>query len=462
MTQPNPTDDVERAILAALLLDSSRLSDLDGQLVPEDFTEGARRSVYQAMLNLHRAGDPIDLITVGEEVSRLLPGVPVAGALAKLTSHPGSPSHLIYYAEQLRATRTIQNLQVALAEGIEDLRTCAAQPDAVSSLVTDISLRVEAHAVRVERTLEFDLGAELSKAFDDMRKTDEPPGISTGFLGFDDLIHGLRPGKFIVIAGRPGMGKSAFGLNVARHLAQKRKHTLFFSMEMLRGELVQRLISAESDVNLSRIISRTLNEDELIDIGTAIGRIRDLPLTICDEPNVGPAYIRSALRREMKKGPVDCIMVDYLQIMSSNAKAEARHLEIGLYSRELKRVAQEFEIPVIAMAQLSRNVEARDKGMKPCYPRLSDLRESGAIEQDADVVAFLYRGHYYDAEGWTETQCELNVAKNRGGCCGTVNLFWRGDRTRFENAAASETTLIDIPAETRALPAAKQRNFLGA
>ena len=437
MTQTkSPTEQLERAILASLLLEPDNLADIAESIASDDFTEGPRRLTYEAMLTLHHAGTPIDLITLSEELKRVTGNAGVVGAVAKLAQETSSPSHLFHYASQLRSLLTLRSMRGTLAEAIDDLAECRPDPELVSDLLTDISLRLEGHGTRIERTQDFDLGREMARAFEDMRKEDEPPGIETGFYQLDELMHGLRPGKFIVIAGRPGMGKSAFGLTMARQMGKRGKHTLLFSMEMLRQEIVQRMLAAEADVDLSRIISRKLDQESLGDVARAIEETRGLPLTICDEPSVGTSYIRAALRRALKKGPVDCIMIDYLQIMHSGGKAESRHLEIGAYSRTLKQIAQEFEIPVIAMAQLSRAVEARDKGDRPCYPRLSDLRESGSIEQDADAVIFLWRGYVYDSEAFSEHQCEAVVAKNRGGRCGVVDLFWRGDRTRFDNTTA--------------------------
>ena len=259
-------------------------------------------------------------------------------------------------------------------------------------------------------------------------------GLATGFKDFDLMTSGLQSADFIVIAGRPSMGKSALCLNIASHIAMnEKKPVAMFSLEMSREHLVQRMLCSEARVDMSKLRTGFLSEEDWHPLTAAASRLSEAPIFIDDTPGIGVLEVRAKARRLKAEHNIELIIIDYLQLMQSNERVESRQQEISEISRSLKSLARELNIPLIAVSQLSRAVEMRKEDYKP---RLSDLRESGAIEQDADLVAFVFRGEFYNPnDEKLRGLAEVIIGKQRNGPVGKVDLAWLGRFTRFENLA---------------------------
>jgi replicative DNA helicase len=277
------------------------------------------------------------------------------------------------------------------------------------------------------------LDANLDRLEELYERGEAITGLPTGYMDFDELLAGLQPGTLNVIGARPAMGKTAFALGIASNAAlQSQRPVLFFSLEMGHLELTQRMLCADAKVDSTRLRTGNLSEDDWPKITRSVGRLAEAPIWIDDNPNLTVMEIRAKARRlKSRLGDLGLIVVDYMQLMSGRGSAESRQVEVSEMSRGLKILARELETPIIALSQLSRGLEGRtDK-----RPMLSDLRESGSIEQDADVVAFLYRDEVYNAESPDIGTAEIIIAKHRNGPTGTVRLAWLSNYTRFANMA---------------------------
>ncbi|NDC45841.1 MAG: replicative DNA helicase, partial [Actinobacteria bacterium] len=276
------------------------------------------------------------------------------------------------------------------------------------------------------------LGQALEKLEERAEKGDAITGVPTGFADLDRILLGLQPGTLNIVGARPAMGKSAFALNIAVHAAQATNQAvLFFSLEMGKAELTQRILSSEASVDGNVLRMGRPSQDDWSKIGRAVARL-DIPLIIDDSAGTTVGQIRAKARRTYsREGGLALIVIDYLQLMGGDGRPENRQLEVSDISRKLKLLAREFNVPVLALSQLSRQLEQRtDK-----HPTLSDLRESGALEQDADVVMFLYRGEIYEADPNLKGLAEVNVSKHRAGPLGQARLVWQANFTRFDNMA---------------------------
>ena len=277
------------------------------------------------------------------------------------------------------------------------------------------------------------LDANLDRLEELYERGEAITGLPTGYMDFDELLAGLQPGTLNVIGARPAMGKTAFALGIASNAAlQSQRPVLFFSLEMGHLELTQRMLCADAKVDSTRLRTGNLSEDDWPKITRSVGRLAEAPIWIDDNPNLTVMEIRAKARRlKSRLGDLGLIVVDYMQLMSGRGNAESRQVEVSEMSRGLKILARELETPIIALSQLSRGLEGRtDK-----RPMLSDLRESGSIEQDADVVAFIYRDEVYNAESPDIGTAEIIIAKHRNGPTGTVRLAWLSNYTRFANMA---------------------------
>lgn len=265
-------------------------------------------------------------------------------------------------------------------------------------------------------------------------------GVPTGFIDLDRMLTGLQPSDLLIIAGRPGQGKTAFMLSIARNAAQRKKHVAIFSLEMSNEQLVQRLISQETGIDSQRLRTGKLQENEWPLFAHAIEVLSDTHIYLDDTPAISPLQLRTKCRRIHMEYNLDLVIIDYIQLMSSGMKSENRVQEVSYISRQLKILAKELNVPVLAAAQLSRSVEQRaDK-----RPVLSDLRESGSLEQDADIVMFLYRPDQYEKESAKQNVSEIMISKHRNGPVGSVELIFRPSMTKFENAATRRVDLNEM------------------
>jgi len=436
-----PPQDIEAemALLGSMMLEREVIGDVITIIhrnEAERFYRPDHRKLFEVLVDLYERGDPVDLVSVRNELSRLnlLDEVGGVDYLTQLAESVPNYLHAEYYARIVRDKGMLRNLIGAAARITEaaydqanEAREILDQAEQLLFEVTDE--RISDQAAQIHE--------ELERIFQQIESREGHciTGIPTGFLELDDLLSGLQRGEMIVIAARPSMGKTAFGLSVAEHIAVTENIPIaFFSMEMSRLAVAQRLLCARAGVDSQRVRKNMVSEDEIARLQAAVGELAEMPLFVDDTPGMSVLELRAKTRRLYLRHDIRAVFIDYLQLMHSPRKVESRQQEVAEISRGLKSLARELNIPVVVMAQLNRNPEGRtDK-----KPMLSDLRESGAIEQDADVVMLLHREEYYyrvkgeippdDVRG----QAEVIVAKQRNGPTATVKLHFNEHFARFD------------------------------
>ena len=424
----------ERALLGAMLLTSAAIADAVEVTQAEDFYRPAHAHIFDAISGLYGAGEPVDTVTVAAELerNRLLEPVGGAGALVEMQASTPVANNAAHYAGLVAKNATLRRL-IGAAEEVAEL--AYSRPADVEAAIDRAETVVFGVAEgREASTMEPLLGL-LDQGVDHLEKLYEHgqslTGIPTGFTDLDNLLLGLQPSSLVVLGARPSVGKTSLALGIAAAAALgAQRPVLFFSLEMSHLELTQRLLCAEARVNTQRVRSGQLTNDDWTRVNTAVGRLADAPLWIDDNPNTTVLEIRAKARRKhADQGNLGLVVVDYLQLMGGRVSAESRQVEVSEMSRGLKILARELDCPVLALSQLSRAPETRtDK-----RPMLADLRESGAIEQDADVVMFLYRDEVYNQDSPDRGVAELHVAKNRTGPTDVVRLSFLRNYTRFDN-----------------------------
>ncbi|MFZ9628306.1 MAG: replicative DNA helicase [Ilumatobacteraceae bacterium] len=427
----------EESLLGALLLSRDVVNQLAEFGVEVDhFYKPAHQHIFTAIRGLMHTGMPIDIVTVADELRRngLIDEVGGAAALLELQNATPSVSNAMRYAKIVTDTALLRRL-IAVAGDITDV--AFSEPDDVQKALDDAESRVysiaEQRVVDSTRLLTDLLAPAMDTLQDIYDRGAAITGTATGFTDLDDILAGLQPSTLNIIGARPAMGKTALGLGIATHVA-KSTHlpVLVFSLEMGHAELTQRIISAEAEVESQKFRTGRMVEADWTKVGRAINRLDSVPLYLDDNPRVTVMEIRAKARRtKARHGGLAMILIDYLQLMSGGSSSENRQLEVSEISRGLKILARELEVPIIALSQLSRSLESRaDK-----RPMLADLRESGSLEQDADVVMFLYRDEVYNRDSPDKAAAELIVAKHRSGPTGVARLVFRGQYTKFGNAA---------------------------
>ena len=445
--------DAEESVNGSLLIDGKAIYDVAITLKAEDFYSEQNRWIYQACLSLYHRDEAINQITVAQELDRQEKLEKCGGAayLSHLISIVPTSLDIEHYAQIVYRLSIMRQL-IAAADKISQIGF-GADPDVSQSLnrAEDILFNL-----RHERgTLDF---IHIKQVLDSYFEAPPPPEaegyqpiphVLSGFIGLDDFLNGFQRADLIIIAGRPSMGKTSLALNIARNAAiEQGACVALFSLEMFREALVQRMLSSESSVNSRRIRLGLNTEDEERLIMEATGKLSEAPIYIDDSPQLRVVEMRSKARRLYYERGIDLIIVDYLQLLQGDGRNENRVQEISYISRSLKALARELKVPVIAVSQLSRAVEWRASHI----PQLSDLRESGSIEQDADLVLFVYRDEiYYSEEEWQSQHpdkeypremADIIIAKNRNGPTGQVKLRFKYSLTRFENIAKAEPTLL--------------------
>ncbi len=426
--------DAEASLLGAMLLSDEAIAvALERGVIADEFYKPAHQRIFDAIRALSVAGEPVDPVTVGEELRRagVLDSIGGLEALVGLQNLTPAISNAERYAKIVRDAAKLRHL-ISAASQIAEI--AYSQPDDVDSAVDQAEGRIyDVSAGQVSEGGQL-LSPLLTQSLELMEQRANDPdalnGVPTGFNKLDKLLLGLQPGALHVIGARPGMGKSAFALNIAVNVARTSlRPVIFFSLEMSAGELAQRVLSSEASIPSEVLRGANPTENQWRDIGRAVGRL-DIPLIIDDSPMTSIGSMRARARRtKLRHGDLALIVIDYLQLMGGDTKVENRQLEVSDISRNLKLMAREFNVPIIALSQLSRGIESRqDK-----RPNLSDLRESGAIEQDADVVMFIYRGEVVDDASAARGLADIIVAKHRAGPTDTVKLAWVQPYTRFEN-----------------------------
>lgn len=428
--------DAEESLLGALLLSRDAVGAVaEMGLRADEFYKPAHQHVYEAMRVLIAGGQPVDAVTVADELRRAglldeiggldmlldlqnaTPAISNAGRYAKIVQDTAALRRLIGVASEIAEIAYLEPDDVAKAIDMAESRVFEVAEQRVADSVKPLSellLLVNDH---LEKT--FERGASIT-------------GTATGYTDLDELLSGLQPSTLNIVGARPAMGKTAFALGMAVHVAQTTDQpVLVFSLEMGHTELAQRILSSEARVDSSKLRTGRLTEADWSKVGRAIGRL-EVPLFLDDNPSVTVMEIRAKARRmKARYGGLALIVIDYLQLMTGSSSAENRQLEVSEMSRNLKILARELEVPIVALSQLSRNLESRsDK-----RPMLADLRESGSLEQDADVVMFIYRDEVYNPDSSDKGSAEVIVAKHRSGPIGTKKLVFLGPYTRFDNAA---------------------------
>ena len=448
--------ELEEAVLGALMIDNESLSDTIDSLQPEYFYKPDNQKIFEAIINLFNSSKPVDILTVSEELKRMGDLEAVGGMLyiSQLTNNVSSSSNTEFHA-RIIAEKFIKRSLISISNNIIG--------DAFNDTIDifDLLNTAEEKLFNVtEGTLRksYDKMSILIKgALDNIevlrQKEDGLSGVPSGFTKLDRVTSGWQKSDLVIIAARPGMGKTAFALSMARNIAINHDKAIgFFSLEMSSEQLVSRLIASEAELSASKLRRGDLKDYEMVQLHEKIKQLSDAQIYIDDTPALTVFELRAKARRLVKNHNVEIIIIDYLQLMSAGGNAGNREQEISTISRSLKGIAKELKIPVIALSQVNRGVESRT-GTGSKRPMLSDLRESGAIEQDADIVTFIYRPEYYKIYEWdngddSRSQAEIIIAKHRNGALENVRLKFTAEFAKFSDIDYFDDLSSNIDAES--------------
>lgn len=441
---PPQAVEVEEAVLGVMLLEREACDEAIEILKADDFYRPANKHVFEAILNVYNQNDSVDLLTVEEHLrdNQLLDVVGGSGYLADLTRSVSSAANIEYHAQIIKEKAMKRNLIVHCNEIIKSSYDSTSD---ASDVMDDAQERIFSLFQDKSGTT-YSVGESLKSVIEVINRIQEGgqrEGIQTG-LDIDDLTMGFEKGKYYVIAARPSMGKTAFALTIMRKMAQDRKNSAILSLETSHTSLSFRLLTSVSKISVERLKSPGLTDSEVQTILDSAGELSQYGIYLDDTLSLSAQQLRAKARNLIRKHNIDILFIDFLQLMS--AEGERRDLEIGNISRAIKITCKECDIPVVALSQLNRSLESRsDK-----RPMLSDLRESGSIEQDADVVIFLYRPEYYGVTKYpdgdsTENVCEVIVSKNKDGRVGTKRQIFLKDKMRFENPEFRQPTQAPQP-----------------
>lgn len=434
--------DVEASLLGSVLLDQDAIVKIADVVRPVDFYDDKHRLIYEACLRLYEQGSPIDIITLSEELKSegVLHQVGGASYLTQLTNTVPTATHAEQYAGII-ATKSIRRRLISASNeiaqiGFDEKRTIAELVEEAETKLFEVSQRhIKNDIISME-----DILAESFERLDGLHKDKGTiRGIPTGYRDMDAMLAGFQRSDLIILAARPSMGKTALSLNLAQNVAVDSGFAvLMFSLEMSKEQLVDRLLASEAGVNSWNLRTGNLSDADFEKIGQAMGTLSEAKFYIDDTPGITVSELRTKARREAHKHELGLIIVDYLQLMSGGARfsgSDNRVQEISEISRGLKSIARELNVPILALSQLSRSVESRS----PQIPQLSDLRESGSIEQDADVVAFIYREDYYNPESERPNIMDVLIRKHRNGPTGKVELYFDRERQKIRSLDTKHT-----------------------
>ena len=444
---PPQNIEAEKSLLGSILLDSDTLVRIGDVLVAEDFYEERHQQIYETILDLYEKRRPIDVLTISNRLKELnfLETVGGSAYLTELVNGVPTATHAPHYAEIIHKKGTLRRLIQASSDIIslgydESAETGELLSQAEERLFKVSQQNIKQDISSVEEILDssFERLDELHKSKGGLR------GVATGFTDLDNKLAGLQRSDMIVLAARPAMGKTTLALNIAQHVAVKEKQpVLIFSLEMSKEQLVDRMLSAESGIDAWNLRTGRLTDADFQKLGEAMGSLSEAPIYIDDTPGITALEMRTKARREQHKHNLGLVIIDYLQLMSGSTKSDGNRVqEISEISRGIKALARELNVPVIALSQLSRTVEQRS----PQIPQLSDLRESGSIEQDADLVMFIYREDYYNEETERKHISDVIIGKHRNGPTGKIELFFHPEQLAFRNLDRHHAS-VEIPAE---------------
>ena len=429
--------DAEMSVLGALLLENNVSHDIIGTLKADDFYRPAHGRVFEAMIELTSRSEPVDEITLSAELKKMghLESAGGRAFLAQLSMRVPTAANVEHYArivqKRSQARKLIKTATTIASSGYDERADVEALLDQAATQILDLNTKTDSGLTHMKNIVQ-DAFAMIEERF---KKKEAITGVATGFHKFDDMTAGFQPGDLIIVAGRPSMGKTALALNMAQYAALKKKvPTAVFSLEMSKESLVMRMLTSEGRINGNRIRAGMLKDSDWPKLARACGQLAESPVYIDDSGGMGIMEMRSkCIRLHQEKG-LGLVMIDYLQLMSGKGGNEGREREISEISRGLKVLAKDLNIPVVALSQLNRSLEQRqDK-----RPMMSDLRESGAIEQDADLIVFVYRDEYYNEDSPDKGIAEVIIGKQRNGATGTVKLKFFKDFVKFDNLSLEE------------------------
>ena len=435
-TVPPNSVEAEISVLGAMLQDSTAVLRAIEQLKPDDFYQPEHKAIFTAMVKLAGNHSPIDLVTVHTELARegTLDGVGGDAYLMRILNSVPTSANAKAYINIVLQKSTLRKLIQACQKISGE---CYSQQEPVETILGSAEKAVFDIAMnRADGDTLVPLDQVLIKTFeqiDELAKLHGAiSGVPTGFLDLDSMLTGLHGGELIIVGARPSMGKTSFAMNIAAYAAlNKGKSVAVFTLEMPREQIVMRMLCSDAKVDMQRVRKGTMTDDDWAKLTESITRMQGAPMYIDDTAGITPIQLRSRCRRLMMDKGLDMIVVDYLGLMHADSRTESRQLEVSEISRQLKAIAMELKVPLVACAQLSRaNKDRQEK-----RPQLTDLRDSGSIEQDADVVMFLHREDYYDKNTPDKNIAEVSISKQRSGPLGLVKLAWLSEYTTFANLA---------------------------
>jgi replicative DNA helicase len=437
---PPHSIEAEQSVLGALMIVNESWDNVTDLLTEADFYRGSHRQIFMQMAKLVEAGEPIDVITLAEALHSNAQLEQVGGVsyLAELAKNTPSAANIRAYAKVVRERSSLRRM-INVANDIIDsgYNTAGRDSDELLDEAERKIMQITEERPKTGGPASINplLKGAVERIDELFNSENALTGLSTGFTELDAKTSGLQRSDLIIVAARPSMGKTAFAVNLVENaVLTTDKPMLIFSMEMPASAIIMRMISAIGRINLTKVLTGKLDEDDWPKLGMAVSKLKDRPLFIDDTPALTPTEIRSRARRIAREhGQLGMIMVDYLQLMQVAGSSEGRTAEISEISRSLKAIAKEFDCPVVALSQLNRSLEQRPNKR----PINSDLRESGAIEQDADVIMFIYRDEYYNEDSPDKGIAEIIIGKQRNGPTGTTKLAFIGHYTRFDNLAFS-------------------------
>ncbi len=430
-----PPNDIvaEQAVLGSMLVDTEAVIKAIEVLQPADFYREDNREIYATMLELYGRGKPIDFLTVKENLKLrgMLEKVGAEEYLSSLIDMVPTTSNIEAYAKIVEEKSVLRSLIKAandvIAYGYAETEEVDKIVDMTEKRIFDVLQKRNTKGYQSIKDVLVESFEEIEELY---KSKSNVSGMESGFKDLDLKTSGLNNSDLILVAARPAMGKSAFALNIATYVAKTQKvPVMIFSLEMSKKQMVNRILCSEAAVDSMKVRTGKLDSEDWIKLGKASSELAELQIYIDDTPGLSSAELRAKCRKAKLEKGIGMVVIDYLQLMESKSNTASRQQEISEISRSLKILAKELNIPVIALSQLSRAPEQRPDHR----PILSDLRESGSIEQDADIVMFLYRDDYYNPETEKKNVAEVIIAKNRQGATGTVELAWLGQYTRFAN-----------------------------
>lgn len=427
---PHDTE-AERFVLAAMLFDARVVDDVVLQLDPRDFYAPAHQAIFEAIHAVHRENGHVDIVTVQDAIRRLGRTADVAGGalVIEIASLAITAAGVMHHAEIVKGKAVLRSL-------LEVSTEVAGMTQEATVEAADVIQRAEerifeiAHRGAAQHPVSIDVVAQtVFERLDEANRTGRKRGVLTGYARLDEMTNGLQPGDLVILAARPSMGKTTFALNLSERAASLGTGVLVFSIEMSSEQVFTNMLCSAARVDRKALQEDRLTNDEVQRVNLESARLSEAPLIFDDSSTQTPTTIRAKARREKRRHDIGLIVIDYIQLMTTGGRIESRQQEVASISRSLKALARELGVPVVALAQLNRDVVSREDHR----PRMSDLRESGALEQDADVVMLLHREHYYSPTTANEGVADLIVAKQRNGPVGDVLLRFFPQHMRFES-----------------------------